>query len=223
MKISTASTITLMAAGAEALIGGKKPPVMPDPHVVDGFAWSDPFSSTSIASFEASCQATSTFPASEYTLVDLTEPAPKGLKPWSEGLKKFFTGREYPGGWSGIDVHGPSRSLLMMEYKDVPLEVKEWIEGRGSEDDEGKALFAVFDKPTEASEKVENIVDFSSPADRALDESKIMVFAPGAIYHILPLWAAGGSDCKGTSARLLFHQTLWALTNSRDRQAGRPK
>ena len=115
-----------------------------------------------------------------------------------DGLKKFFTGREYPGGWSGIDVHGPSRSLLMMEYVDVPIKVKAWIEEKEPEDDKGKPLFAVFQKPTEVNAKVNDTVDVSSPVDRSLDEDKIMVFAPGAIYHILPLWAAGGGgDCQG--------------------------
>lgn len=89
----------------------------------------------------------------------------------------------------------------MMEYSEVPIPVREWIEDHERTDGEGKGLFAVYEKPVDADDKIRNVVKFASkgmtPGLRPLDKKKIVLFAPGAVYDILPLWVADESSCKG--------------------------
>lgn len=190
----------LLASSAEALIGGGPPP-KPNvkPHIVDGFAWRDPFALEAMATLEPACEVTKKFQVSEFTLNDLLVKAPQGLKPWASGLKKLFSEREYPGGWAGIDVHGLEREILSMEYTDVPLELRKWIEEQERTEGAGKGLFGVFDKPQTANDTITEPVTIPSAdsVDRSLDEGRVAIFAPGAIYHVLPLWAAEDSNCKG--------------------------
>lgn len=172
-----------------------------EPTKLDNFTWADPFSSPKLANFDAACESQRTFKAFEYQLHDLQLQEPKGLGPYSEALKDFFGGRPYPGGWDGIDAHRYERNLLKMEYSDVPLKVREWIEEQERSEGPGKGLFAVYRKPTEGetvkktakvpeADKVEKL--------RPLDEKKTVIFAPGAVYETLPLWVAEGSKCEGT-------------------------
>lgn len=203
MKLSsTPLAVALLSTGANAFFGAKEPP-KPKPHIIDDFKWADPFGSAEMKDFDADCEHTVTLPAREFTLADLTTAHPNGLREWSEGLKKLFTGREYPGSWGGLDRHANDRSIVAMEYKDVPLEVRLWIEDQDRTDGEGKGLFGIFDKLTEGENKVEDTVTFPSAGevDRSQDEQKVAIFAPGALYHILPLWAAETSPCKGEFAR----------------------
>jgi hypothetical protein len=89
----------------------------------------------------------------------------------------------------------------MMEYSDLPIPVREWIEDQERDEGPGKGLFAVYEKPTGADDKILNVVKFPSkgmaPGLRPLDQKKVVLFAPGAVYDILPLWVAEGSKCKG--------------------------
>ena len=39
----------------------------------------------------------------------------------------------------------------------------------------------------------------TAPGLRPLDKKKLVVFAPGAVYDILPLWVADKSGCQGSS------------------------
>lgn len=196
MKISDLSLVAaLLAYQAEAIIS-KPPPNNITPHIVEGFVWADPFPQ-SAQSYEPTCEAAKHFWGLEYTLHDLTNDPPKGLKPWAEGLKGFFKQRQYPGGWSGYDRHGYDRTIMKMEYTDVPVEVRQWIENEARTDGPGKGLFGVFRKPTDAEEAIEEAIKFDAEVDRADDTNKVLIFAPGAIYHILPLWVAGESSCKG--------------------------
>ncbi|KAK1773091.1 hypothetical protein QBC45DRAFT_398334 [Copromyces sp. CBS 386.78] len=126
--------------------------------------------------FLATCSSTRTFKATEYLLDDLQELPPQGLLPWVEALRKVFTNRPYPGSWDGVDPHGYDRNMLMMEYKDVPVKVRRWIEemewsgvdedgnmkdggktGNGKKSGKGKGLFAVLAKAD--VERGEKIVD----------------------------------------------------------------
>jgi hypothetical protein len=201
MKVTSASlTVALLASSANALFGGKPPP-KPETELVKGFNWKDPFKSEAISGFDATCEASATFPALEYSLHNLMQRSPKGLFSWAKGLKTFFSGREYPGAWAGWDRHLHDRSILLMEYKDVPIEVREWIEKQDREDGSGKGLYAVFEKPKDEDEEITETVKFpkAEEVDRSKDEERVAIFAPGAIYPVLPLWAAGSSSCKGKS------------------------
>lgn len=179
----------------------KKPPKNNiTPHIVDGFLWKDPFPTIKLSkSVEPSCEAVKHFYAQEYTLHDLEEEEPRGLKQWAPGLKKLFKKREYPGGWSGYDRHGYDRSILKMVYSDVPDAVKGWIEKQEKDSGEWQGLFGVFKKPADKKELVDDVVTAEEMSDRATDEEQVVMFAPAAIYHTLPLWVAEGSDCKGKS------------------------
>jgi len=82
----------------------------------------------------------------EYLLDDVSEEAPFGLAAFQTALKEVFSVREYPGSWDGIDPYGYDRNLLQMEYADLPVKVREWIEEQERSDGPGKGLFAVFKK-----------------------------------------------------------------------------
>lgn len=165
---------------------GMKPSPTPDKPAT--FRWKYPFSDEAMAAWSPVCTATKAFDAREYTLHNLAAPFPDGLGDWEEGLREFFGGREYPGGWGGWDKHLHDRSVVSMEWADVPGRVKTWIGEQEESEGEGKGLFAVFDKKAgEGKEGVEG------------DEGKIVIFAPGALYEVLPLWVADGSECEGES------------------------
>lgn len=172
-----------------------------EPTKLENFTWADPFSSPKYANFDAACESQRTFKAFEYQLHDLQLPEPKGLGPFSEALKDFFGGRPYPGGWDGIDAHRYERNLLKMEYSDVPLKVREWIEEEERSEGPGKGLFAVYRKPAEGEtvKKTAKVPDADKVGKlRPLDQKKTVIFAPGAVYEMLPLWVAEGSKCEGT-------------------------
>lgn len=214
MKLSSIPlAVALLATGTNAFFGAKEPP-KPKPHIIEDFKFSDPFALPEFEKYDTDCEVTRTLPAREFSLADLSSPAPKGLREWSPGLKKLFTGREYPGSWGGLDRHGNDRMILSMEYKDVPMEVRLWVEEQERTDGEGKGLFGIFEKPKPKTEgdgeekeedKIEQTVAVPSAkeVDRSLDEQRVLIFAPGAIYHILPLWAVEASACKGKSSHSL--------------------
>ncbi|KAI9167287.1 Cruciform DNA-recognizing protein 1 [Paramyrothecium foliicola] len=198
MKVTSAPLAIALLAGSANALFGKKPPPKPETDLVKGFSWKNPFTTDAISAFEPTCEASGTFPAFEYSLHNLMERQPKGLYSWAKGLKSFFSGREYPGSWAGWDRHLHDRSILLMEYKDIPVEVREWIEDQDRSDGEGKGLFAIFDKPKDEDEQLTATVTFpkADEVDRTQDEQKVAIFAPGALYPVLPLWVAGSSSCK---------------------------
>ena len=184
----------LLAFAATVAAAGMKPSPTPDKPA--SFRWKYPFSEESMSSWPTTCTSTKTFSAMEFTLHDLTTPFPKGLGAWAPGLKEFFSGREYPGGWGGWDRHLHDRSVVYMEYADVPAKVREWIEAQEREDGEGKGLYAIFRKPGDGEEVKETVKDGEGE-----DEDKVVIFAQGTLYEILPLWVAEGSDCERKSCR----------------------
>ena len=199
MKFSVVPATLALVGSSAAAIQSKPPPNNITPHLVDGWVWSDPFPAAKASAFEPSCEAVKHFFALEYTLHELMEEPPNGLKPWAGGLKKLFKQREYPGGWSGYDRHGYERAIMKMDYTDVPLALREWIEEQERTDGEGKGLYGVFKKPSDETEEIESVLEKPAELDRKQDEDKVVIFAPGAIYHVLPLWVAETSDCKGKS------------------------
>ncbi|KAL6921686.1 hypothetical protein FSST1_005712 [Fusarium sambucinum] len=191
-----AMAVSALLAGLSQSFEMRRPPPV---ELVKGFDWADPFTLSSMAAFQPKCDEKKQFEVFEYTLAELMEPPPKGLKPWAKGLKAVFANREYPGGWLGLDPHAGGRSVLLMNYDQIPLVVREWIEQQERTDGEGKALFAVLERPKNDEDEIEEVVRFpeADQIDREKDKNKVAVFAPGALYGILPLWAAGTSECKG--------------------------
>ena len=199
--LSTALASALLTSWASAL--GPEPPPKVDPTATEGFTWEDPFSSKKLDQFDITCAVEGKFSASEYQLHDLFKGEPVGLWPYADALKTFFQGREYPGGWDGIDNHGYERTLLQMTYSHIPVKVREWIEEQERTDGAGKGLYAVYEKPPqgEAATGPAKVPKKNTTDDlRLLDKKKIAIFAPGAIYETLPLWVAENSDCKGNVA-----------------------
>jgi hypothetical protein len=224
MKFTTAALAVSYLALASASVGPAAPGVQKRPEAeptkMEDFKWSDPFSSSKIRKFTPSCSAEATFKAREYLLDDLSEDAPLGLSAWADALRKIFKGRAYPGSWDGWDPHGYDRNLLMMEYSEVPIPVREWIEEQERTDGSGKGLFAVYEKPRDAQHKIQNVAKFPNkgmaPALRPLDKKKVVMFTPGALYDILPLWVAEKSGCKGMQGPLRPHLVLLPTNSELD-------
>lgn len=196
--VSSLIASALLTSWASAL--GPEPPPKVDPTPTEDFTWADPFTPGNLDQFDATCAAESKFSAFEHQLHDLFESEPVGLWPYAEALKSLFSGREYPGGWDGMDNHGYERTLLKMAYSNIPIKVREWIEEQERTEGKGKGLYAVYEKPPkgEAAAGPAKIPKKTAVDDlRLLDKNKIAIFAPGAIYETLPLWVAAGSDCKG--------------------------
>jgi hypothetical protein len=162
----------------------------------------NPFTSPRHKLFTPTCTATRTLKAQQYLLDDLAELPPQGLLPYRDALKQVFSAREYPGSWEGIDPHGYDRVLLGMDYEEVPMRMREWIEEQERTDGEGKGLFAVYGKPMKEGGRVLNTINVPRetpvPGEwRERDANRIVVFAPGALYEVLPMFVAEGSDCEG--------------------------
>lgn len=203
---SLLSLALLFSFTPHARAGGPPQPIPPRvaPTKLDNFTWADPFARDGINGITnnlgASCESTRTFAASEYQLHDLHDAEPLGLAPYGDALKHIFGGRQYPGGWHGVDPHGYERTLLKMEANDVPLKVREWVaEQERSSDSNNKGLYAVYDKPKKAQRVAgtANLDEEQDDDDRVWDAQRVVIFAPGAIYENLPLWVAEGSDCEG--------------------------
>ncbi|QKD54654.2 uncharacterized protein FOBCDRAFT_240122 [Fusarium oxysporum Fo47] len=188
MKTTSAGFVFTSAvlAGLAHAIGMAPPPPV---ELVQGFDWKDPFALDAMASFRPTCEAKAQLDGTS---------SQGGLKPWSKGLKAVFADKEYPGGWLGLDPHLNGRSLLLMNYDQMPLLVRRWIEQQERTDGKGKALFAVLEKPKNDEDEIEKVVQFpeADKIDRDNDKDKVAIFAPGALYGILPLWTAGASKCE---------------------------
>lgn len=203
MKLHTLEVMVLsgLVSTVAARSGSRhEKPKLP-PTKVKNFTWSDPFANEAISGFKVACEVERTFAASEFLLHDLYEDEPLGLWPYAGALRKFFIGRPYPGSWDGMDPHQYDRSVLKMAYSALPVEVREWIETQEQTEGKGKGLFAVYEKPQDTKTQAKATADLSlpekEPKARAQDDKRITIFAPGALYEILPLFVAGDSDCKG--------------------------
>lgn len=184
--------------------------------ILDGFRWSNPFHSgeggvTTPAGFRATCEVAAMFRARQHSVHDVNSPPPLGLAPWADAIKYFFGGRPFPGSWEGLDPQDVmDRDIVMMEYKDVPAAVRDWLrEQKKDAESEGRWLFAVYGKPKETGPGDEEKVLRQADLDEGPDEDKVILFAPGAIYEILPLWVADGSDCSGKSSWPLSHRSAF--------------
>jgi hypothetical protein len=205
MKFEVWLSAASLASAATAM-GPPAPgkPVRPKgkPEHLADWKWKNPFASESnLAQFETPCTAEKTFQAKEYLLDDISEEPPLGLLPFMDALKKVFENRQYPGSWDGIDPHGYDRNLLQMEYADVPVKIREWIEEQERDpESKMKGLFVVYQKPPAGAKAADTVPVAEMPIPpelRDLDEKKTVLFAPGALYEVLPLWVGEGSECAG--------------------------
>jgi len=163
--------------------------------------------------FLSLCENTKSFKAKQFKKSDIHKNPPQGLRPWADAIDRFIESHEYPGHWKGDDEQGSQRDYIVMEYADVPKAVKDWLathHDRGF-GDHRKWFFAVFQKPKGGENITETLkpgpVPTSAPAgtqdDSSIpDKEKILFFAAGAIYEMLPLWVAQGSKCEGESRPL---------------------
>ncbi len=165
--------------------------------------------------YHSLCEAEASFKAQQYKKSELYVRPPMGLRPWAETLEAFIRDREYPGHWKGDDQEGhggAARDYLVMEYTDVPKAVREWIDhhhGKGL-GEHNKWFFAVLEKPKGDETITGTVKPQPTPAEgdgvgaqdlrTVPDKDKILFFAAGAIYEMLPLWVAEGSKCKGRPA-----------------------
>jgi hypothetical protein len=170
----------------------------PPPEVVSTFKWRDPFGAyaETPAGFAAACSAEAEFAARQYKLRDHMAEPPRGFSPWADALSPVFRGKPFPGSWGGWDEHGMNRQIVVMDYADVPVAVKDWIE---SPEGKEKSWFAVYDKPAEEGQKVNETAPPRASSEEK-GENQVMIFAAGALYEILPLWLADASGCKGRFA-----------------------
>ncbi len=172
--------------------------------------------------FETKCNVVKKFHAKNYKLGDLRHGEGHELYPFSDAIEKFIAGRVYPGSWDGVDHGGMQRDLLMMEWRDLPLHVRKWIEDtemrRPDADDGRRWRFMVFQRkprkvamtatetaplravPTEGAESA----TWTLP--QVADRDKVVFFAPGQLYPILPLFnAKSAGKCEGTSRLIGGH------------------
>ncbi|KAF6825930.1 phenylacetaldoxime dehydratase [Colletotrichum musicola] len=155
--------------------------------VAESFLWSDPFGAhPSPPGFRARCEATATFRATQHVIREIHSPPPIGLAPWADAIRYFFGGRPFPGGWNGVDPRGADREVVKMEYTDVPTPVREWITEQKKGEGDSKWLFGVYEKAR----------DGGKVGGTAAEEDLVVLFAAGAVYEVLPLWVAGGSECE---------------------------
>lgn len=162
---------------------------------VETFHWRNPFSTSSPPpGFEATCTASRTFRATQHMVQDLEAPPPAGLQPWADAIPFFFGGRPFPGSWEGVDHKGAAREVMKMDWADVPGAVRGWIREKqgGEPESDERYLFGVYEG-AEGGERVKGIKKLGEGSEDGL----VVFFAAGALYEILPLWVADGSDCEG--------------------------
>lgn len=207
MKFETLLALGGLLTGVATAIGPANPKSPPrlrgKREKMQNWKWPNPFESPRHSKFDAACEVERVFSAQEFLLDDLSESGPGGLLAYRDALKQVFSAREYPGSWDGIDPHGYDRNLLMMGYDEMPLRVREWIEEQERTDGPGKGLFAVYNRPMPGTRVLHTIkVPAETPVAeewRSKDDRRVALFAPGALYEMLPLWVAEGSGCEGES------------------------
>lgn len=176
--------------------------------IVESFRWARPFpdDGTPPMGFVVRCEVKASLQAKQYKFREISSE----LAPWAGALRDFYTERPYAGHWDGVNEGGDNRDLIMMEWKDVPKLVREWIEEqhRLGRDKDNRWSFAIFQKPkkkddivTETLRAIPTAAPGEDPASvreaaKVKDKDKVVFFVAGAIYEILPLWVAKGSKCE---------------------------
>jgi hypothetical protein len=184
-----------------------------DEHILTHYRRFGPFGldgTPATSGYETVCDTMKTFNAKEFKRSELKKQPPFGMLPWLEAVENFLGEHDYPGHWKGEHVE-EDPEYLVMEYTDVPKPVRKWIENhheRGTHKHK-KWLFAVLEKP-KGDEKITKIIEPSPSVEGGEasqtasaggaggipDKEKILFFAAGSIYEILPLFVAEGSKCE---------------------------
>lgn len=174
------------------------------PIVAKSFTWKLPFQpdGSPPMGMEVPCSVSATFRATQYRLGDLQAPSE-----WSDPVLTYLGWHPYPGSWDGIDAGGDERDLIIMEYVDVPVAVRDWVDAQHRDRESDKSrywLFGVFAKAKKDLGKADGVASAAKTPvpvgdDAAVipDEDKVLIFAPGALYDILPLWVARDGGCEG--------------------------
>lgn len=137
-----------------------------------------------------SCQSSSHFNATQYKLSDLREEPPAGLAPWADAVEVLFTSRFYPGSWQGVNYKGDDRDVVVMEWLDVPVTARSWVEEQLADSEMRlKRFMAVVPKSGAGAGVEETQVN-----------ERLLIIAPGELYNFLPLWVSEKSDCEGEYA-----------------------
>ncbi|OAA56237.1 hypothetical protein SPI_07848 [Niveomyces insectorum RCEF 264] len=181
--------------------------------------------------FETKCNVHKKFHAKNYKLGDLRRGEEHELYPFSDAIEKDIAGRQYPGSWDGVDHGGLQRDILMMNWRDLPVHVRQWIETNEMRKPDTADVpaasggtnrrpwrFMVFQKKprkvavtaTETAPLRAEPTEGVSPSEWALpkvaDRDKVVFFAPGQLYPILPLWNAKGGKCEDSFSDLKRYQ-----------------
>jgi hypothetical protein len=177
------------------------------PRILNSFQWHAPLDKNELPpdGYEVRCHATKTFYAKQFRLDQLKPPSP-----WAFILSTYLGWHTFPGTWGGLDKGGDEREIIIMEYKDVPQAVRDWIDDEHRIKDQEKSkwwMYGVFEKPGKELEEA-RVVE-PKPKDLTPEEQqrykdipaekKVLVFAAAALYENMPLWVAKGSSCEGES------------------------
>lgn len=192
---------------------------------VDNFAWKNPMPADGgNLNGYTSCISKAQFNATQYKFSDLNKDPPEGLAPWAPVINKLFTSRFYPGGWEGVNYKGDARDLVVIEWRDVPVAARGWVEAQLKDEAMRlKRFLAVVGKVGNGGAAIAESVEGLS------DSEKLLIIAPGELYEFLPLWVSQNSECesKSKSSTHAFHfsparsgdgnkkeMCLWKLTRS---------
>ena len=209
MKSWTPILLTLVQVAAAARTSTEKlnPEIDEATFLID-FKWHNPFHRDEdivTRHFEPDCEATGTVHAMQYKFKDLDVDLPGGLAPWKDALQPFLA-RDYPGSWEAIDPGGANRDLLMMEYHDVPAPVREWVEEQHRIPYNDKIwLIGIFGKPKTPEGGGKPVAEGISADkfDEVPAKDKVLIFAPGAMYEVLPLFVAKNAESPGCEGECL--------------------
>ncbi|KAI6353317.1 hypothetical protein MCOR25_009036 [Pyricularia grisea] len=189
--------------------------------IVSGWRWEKPWphDDSSLMQFDELCRASATFPARQYKFSDLD--ADPVVKPYGPAIRDLATGRVYPGSWDGVNVKGPQRDVLLVEWVRIPRLARGWIQAQlETEDGRNRHFFRVVERKAGgaggaggSSGVVGNgVTDFTEGLQGVRDEEKVLITAPGELYQFLPLWVAEGSKCEDTLKDL----TSYVATRAKD-------
>lgn len=213
MKSTAASSLLALLWHMSGAMAGYNWDIL-DHGLVEDFPWTGPFPSdmSELIGFDVLCHAKSKFKGQQYKFADLHRPLPDGLGPWGDAIERLGRSRAYPGSWDGTNLKGQDRDIIMMEYSDIPNAVREWIEAElRSEVGSHKRFMGIFPKPqkgntgapSSAVEQPDTQDVLSLPA-----RDKVLLIAPGEIYHFLPLWVADGHKCEADYKDLTQYQPV---------------
>ncbi|KAH8900024.1 hypothetical protein GQ53DRAFT_836003 [Thozetella sp. PMI_491] len=210
----SSSALLLLVPGVVAtrhnVVHDSPPPEDEEPRLLSHFRWHNPFyeeGDTAHEHYDVQCTVEDTIYAKQYKISDLDVDFPAGLAPWKKAMQPFLM-QDYPGSWRGVDPGRTKRDLIMMEYHDVPAPVREWVEEQHRIPYNDKIwLLGIFGKPKvpEGNDKDAKPVAEEITAnmfDAIPASEKVLIFAPGAMYEVLPLFVAKKAEDPSCESEL---------------------